>query len=101
MPKVNVEYKSTLKPQDAYTKIKGFFDQSDAIRRFDPKVKCEFPDGKSVGKVHGSQFKADITVHSEGPGSKILVVVDLPLILSPFKGKVEELIRRKLGKYLA
>lgn len=100
MPKVNVEYKSTLQPQDAYTKIKGFFDQSEKIRRLDPKIKCEFTDAQMTGKAIGSQFKADISVKGDGGGSQVVVVVDLPLLLAPFKGKVQETIQKELSKYL-
>lgn len=101
MPKVSVEHKSTVPIQDAMGKIKTFFETDHDIRRFDPKVKCDFPEGKSTGTVKGSQFSAEIKVHSADSGCRIEVVVTLPLLLSPFKGKVEDLIRKKLNKYLA
>ena len=54
-----------------------------------------------TGKAKGNQFKADINITSSAQGSSIEVIVDLPLLLTPFKGKVQETIERKLSKHLA
>ncbi len=101
MPKLNIDHKSNLPADEAFVKIKTFFETDTDIRRLDPNLKCEFSESSKSGKATGSQFKADIAVQSQGPGSVISVVVDLPLLLSPFKGKVQEMIQSKLSKYLA
>ncbi len=101
MPKVSIDHNTQMTAADAFNKIKTFFETDQDIRRFDSNMKCEFTDAKLTGKAHGSQFKADIAVVANGTGSTIKVVVDLPLLLAPFKGKVQETIQRKLGKYLA
>lgn len=100
MPKVNIDHKSSLSSEEAFAKIKIFFETDQDIRRLDPKIQCQFSDSSLSGKAHGSQFKADISVREEGSGSLILVVVDLPLLLAPFKAKVQETISKKLNKYL-
>lgn len=100
MPKVTIDHPSTLPANDAFSKIKTFFENDADIRRFDPNLKCEFNEGSLSGRASGSQFKADISVKGQGAGSVIQVVVDLPLLLAPFKGKVQETIQKKLGKYL-
>lgn len=100
MPKVNIDHKSPLAASEAFLKIKVFFETDQDIRRLDPKMTCTFSESSLSGKAHGSQFKADITVKTEGSGSLILVVVDLPLLLAPFKAKVQETITKKLNKYL-
>ncbi len=101
MPKVTIDHSSNLSATDAFSKIKGFFENDADIRRLDPNIKCSFDDGTMSGQAKGSQFKADISVKNQGPGSTVQVVVDLPLLLAPFKGKVQETIQKKLGKYLA
>lgn len=101
MPKVTIDHPSSLPASDAFSKIKTFFESDKDIRRFDPNLKCEFTEGSMTGKAHGSQFKADIAVKNQGPGSVVQVVVDLPLLLAPFKGKVQETIQKKLSQYLA
>lgn len=101
MPKVTIDHKSQLGAQEAFVKIKTFFETDQDIRRFDPKMHCSFNDSSMTGKANGSQFKADISVKGESTGSMIQVVVDLPLLMAPFKTKVQEVITKKLSKYLA
>ncbi len=101
MPKVTIDHSSNLPAADAFSKIKTFFENDADIRRFDPSLKCDFQESSMSGRATGSQFKADISVKNQGPGSVVQVVVDLPLMLTPFKGKVQETIQKKLSKYLA
>ena len=100
MPKINIEHQCSRAPEETLSTIKTFFETDKDLQKLDPKIQCQFgADGKA--KVTGSQFKADVEVKPHSAGSKILVVIDLPLLLTPFKGKVEETIKKKLAKYLA
>lgn len=101
MPKLTVQHDSALPPQEAFSKIKTFFNGDDDIRRLDPKLQCTFQDSDMTGKATGSQFKADIAIKPSSQGSTVQVIVDLPFLLSPFKGKIEDTIKRKLTKHLA
>jgi hypothetical protein len=101
MPKFTVEHKSSHSPQEAYEKIKNFLSNDKDIFKFDSKLQCLFNDGAMSCKMTGAQFKADMTVAAMGNGSAVSVTVDLPLMLSPFKGKVTETLQRKLAKYLS
>ncbi|MNJ99863.1 hypothetical protein D3C87_176440 [compost metagenome] len=100
MPKFTIDHQSSHNPQDAFTKIKEFLNNDQDIRRFDPKLQCTFDDGTMAAKMSGNQFKADVAVNPSGAGSKISVTVDLPLLLTPLKGKVTETLQKKLAKYL-
>ena len=100
MPKFTIEHQSSHKADEAYGKIKEFLNNDQDIRRFDSKLECSFNDGQRSGQMKGSQFKADLQVHDAGAGSKVSVTVDLPLMLTPFKGKVQETLQKKLAKYL-
>jgi hypothetical protein len=101
MPKFTIEHTSSHSAKDAYDKIKTYLGQDEDIRRLDSKMQSQFNDGSMSGVIKGSQFKADINVQSQGTGSKIQVAVDLPMLLIPFKGKVQETLQKKLSKYLA
>ncbi len=100
MPKFTIDHISSHSAQDAYKKIKEFLSEDQDIRRFDPKLQCSFDDAAMSAGLRGSQFKADMAVLSAGAGSKVEVTVDLPLMLTPFKGKVQDTLQRKLAKYL-
>jgi hypothetical protein len=101
MPKFTIEHNSSHSAKEAFEKIKTFMSGDDDLRRFDSKMQCQFNDGAMNGTIKGSQFKADVAVLNEGTGSKIQIVVDLPMLLTPFKGKVQETLQKKLSKYLA
>lgn len=101
MPKFTIDHDSSHDPQATYNKVKEFLGKDQDIRRFDPKLECQFDDSKKTCKINGSQFKADVQIGASGAGSKIAVTVDLPLMLTPFKGKVQEMLKSKLAKYLA
>ncbi|MGZ3770528.1 MAG: polyhydroxyalkanoic acid system family protein [Bdellovibrio sp.] len=100
MPKFTINHDSTHKAEAAYNKIKEFLSNDQDLRRFDPKLECSFSDSSMAANLKGAQFKADMTVAAVGTGSKISVTVDLPLMLTPFKGKVQETLLKKLAQYL-
>lgn len=100
MPKFTIDHQSSHNAEEAYKKIKEFLANDQDIRRFDPKLQCTFDDSAKCAAMKGSQFKADMAVSNAGSGSKVSVTVDLPLMLTPFKGKVQETLQKKLAKYL-
>lgn len=100
MPKFTISHDSAHNAEEAYKKIKDFLSNDQDLRRFDPKMEFSFNDPSMVANLKGSQFKADMAVAAVGTGSKISVTVDLPLMLTPFKGKVQETLQKKLTKYL-
>lgn len=100
MPKFTIDHQSNHDAEEAYKKVKEFLSNDDEIRRFDPKMQVLFNDGSKSCNLHGGQFKADMSIASCGTGSKVVVTVDLPLMLTPFKGKVQETLQKKLAKYL-
>ncbi|MFP5518568.1 MAG: polyhydroxyalkanoic acid system family protein [Bdellovibrionia bacterium] len=101
MPKFTVDHETKFNDADAFAKIKEFLGKDDGIRRFDPKMNCDFNESNKTCQIKGSQFKADLQVAKLGNGgSKVSVTVDLPLMLTPFKGKVQETLLKQLSKYL-
>lgn len=101
MPKFTIDHQSSQSADEAYKKIKEFLNTDQDIRRFDPKLQCSFDDGAKAAKMSGNQFKADVAIAPAASGSKVSVTVDLPLLLTPLKGKVTETLQKKLAKYLA
>ena len=101
MPKVQVHHTSAKSPNDSLTQIQTFFENDADMKKIDDKIRCQFDPKTLQGQVTGSQFKANIQIKPQGSGSEISVIVDLPLLLTPFKGKIEELLKKKLNKHLA
>lgn len=68
------------------------------IRKFDSKMDVSFEENKKVCDIKGSQFKAMIQVLPDSAGSKTRITVDLPLMLTPFKTKIESMLKDNLTK---
>jgi hypothetical protein len=101
MPKIKIDHKSSIPASSAIEKIQTFFETDSTLKQIDSDIKCSFDAAARTGKVLSSKFKADIVVQNHDAGSLISVTIDLPLLLTPFKGKVEEVLKHKLEKYLA
>ncbi len=101
MPKINIQHETQQKADDSWTAVKNFFETDLDIKKIDPKMQFQFDESAKKGTVKSSQFKAEFSIAGKGTGSALQLMIDLPLLLTPFKGKVEEIIRKKLAKYLA
>ena len=101
MPKVNVESNSNHSPEETFNKVKEFIANDQDLKSLDPSYKCDFDDSGLTGKAKGSKFKADIKVSSSGSGAQVEIIVDLPMMLTPFKGKVQSALKDKLDRLLA
>lgn len=100
MAKIKILSDSKYPKTETYNKIKDFLSNSDDLKKLTPSYSCSFDDQKQCGKIKGSGFDADVKVH-EGATTQAEIVVDLSLLLTPFKGKVEEVLKRKLTKLLS
>lgn len=101
MPKFTVEHKSDKSPEETFKAVKSFLDKGSEIQKFDAKAQVSFDDSSKSAQINGSQFKADMKVVAAGGGSNVAITVDLPFLLTPFKGKVEEQLKKMLTKHLA
>jgi hypothetical protein len=95
MPKVNVDVNSKLNAQDTFAKIKTFFGKDSEILKFDAQMTSSFDDSQLSGTAKGSKFAADIKVNSQGN-----IAVEVPFLLSAFKGQIKSTIEKKLSSML-
>jgi Putative polyhydroxyalkanoic acid system protein (PHA_gran_rgn) len=63
-------------------------------------MKLTFDDAKKTGHCKSTQFSADFAIKTSTSGSSVTVALDLPFLLTPFKGKIQETLEKKLKKYL-
>jgi hypothetical protein len=100
MPKFTVESPSKHSAEETYQRIKKLLDGDTDLKKMDGKLTCTFDDMSLTGRASGSQFKADIKIISSA-SVKVQVDVEIPLLLSPFKGKIHDVLTKKLSKTLA
>ena len=100
MPKVNIDFKSPLKAQETFEKVKDLLANDDSIKKIDGNIQANFDDANMTGDLKGSKFKAQMNVKESGDQSDVSIVVDLPMLLGAFKGQVKTTIEKKLSKVL-
>ncbi len=97
MPKITVDKKTQLEPKLAFEKIKEFFTNDRDLRKLDSNYQCQFNESALSGTAKGQKFQAEMSVSSDGAGSRVQVEINLPLMLTPFKGFVEKTVKEKLS----
>lgn len=99
MPKFKVESTTELDAEESFKRVKKFLSEDQDLRRLNTGFQCSFEDAEKKAKASGSQFTAHLSVTSHSP-TKIIVDVEIPLLLTPFKGKITEVLQKKLAKIL-
>jgi len=99
MAKFTIDHKTSHAATDAYNKLKEAMAKE--IGKFDSKAQCDFNDSKMTCDVKSSKFKAEVHIKSEGPGAQVSITVDLPFLLTPFKGQVQEGLAKMLKRHLS
>lgn len=100
MPKFTVEHKCAHSTEQAFATVKNLLSNENEIKKFDAKAQVTFNDSARSCQIKGGQFKADLQVQAAGSGSQVSITVDLPLLLTPFKGKVQESLQKMLARHL-
>lgn len=101
MPKFKVESPSSLEAKETFKKIQHFLETSNDLKKIDPHIECTFEESKLKGMAKGKQFKAEISIEKGNPHCKVCIEVEIPLLLTPLKGKIQESLERKIKKALA
>lgn len=95
-----MSFDSKTGAQEVYQKVKGFLTTDEGIKKLDSKINFSFSDDKMCGSAKGSAFSANMMVENKDAGCRVNLEVDLSFLLTPFKGKVQEVLEKKLGKLL-
>lgn len=102
MPKVKVESNSNQSAKETFNKIKQMLENDQDIKRLAPGYTCTFNDSAMTGVAKGGQFQANMKVTDKGgANSHVEIEVDLPLMLTPFKGTVQSTLQKKLASALS
>ncbi len=101
MPSIKVEKQSSLSAGDSFKRVSDMLSNDKDLRKLDAKYKCEFNAKDFSGVADGSMFKAKMNIKANGPGSNVVITVDLPFHLALVKGMVEKTLQKKLEEALA
>jgi hypothetical protein len=101
MAKINLEHTTTLSADETYNKIKGLIEENKDLQSIDKNYTYELNDASRSANAKGKGFEAQLSVTESGEGSKVEFSIKVGLMLSPFKGVIEEKLKSRLTKVLA
>lgn len=100
MPKINLDHTSPLSKTEAFEKLKTLFEQDPDLKRMDSSYVCKFDQANCSGSAKGSKFSASMKIKDSGSASQVSLDIEIPFLLSPFKGMIQETLQKKLKKAL-
>ncbi len=99
MPKISIEKTTALSGKEAFEKIQKFLSDDPDLRKMDSSYKCQFNESNLTGSAKGGKFDAQLKI-KEGGTTTVVLTVELPFLLTPFKGVVETTLDKKLTRLL-
>lgn len=99
MAKVSVEKQIKGEQKKVYRAVKEYLDGRDTLKKLGASIDWE--DKSCTAEISGGNFSGEVSVSEAGTGSLVKIEVELPFLLSAFKGKVKEELEKHLGRIKA
>ncbi len=96
MPQVKVEHEIKGKRQDVYKAVKTYLDGRDTLGKLGAEM--VWNDKACSGKIEAGNFSGALEIKEDGSNSKVAITIELPMMLSLFKGKVSEELKKHLSR---
>ena len=96
MPKVKVGHTIEGKKKAVFIAVKAYLEGRDTLKKLGADV--DWNEKTCTAAIEADSFSGTIIVQEEKGSSYVEINIDLPLLLTPFKGKVEEELKKHLGR---
>jgi len=96
MPQVKVKQEIAGEKKKVFTAVKKYLEGKDTLGKLGAEI--EWDEKACTAAIEASNFKGAINVAEKSGKSTVEITIDLPLLLTPFKGKVEEELKKHLGR---
>ncbi|RZA06906.1 MAG: hypothetical protein EOP11_09135 [Proteobacteria bacterium] len=96
MPQVKVKQEIAGEKTKVYKAVKKYLEGKDTLKKLGGSI--DWDDKACSGAISASNFKGDIGVTEKTGKSTVEITIALPLLLTPFKGKVEEELKKHLSR---
>ena len=96
MPKVQVKREITGKKDKVYSAVKAYLEGRDTLKKLGATM--DWNDKGCSADIEASNFSGNISVTEKSGKSLVEIAIDLPLLLTPFKSKVEEELKKHLSR---
>jgi hypothetical protein len=96
MPIVNVKQEIKGEKKKVFAAVKKYMEGRDTLSKLGATVNWD--EKACEAEIEASNFSGNISVTEKSGSSTVAINIDLPLLLTPFKGKVEEELKKHLGR---
>lgn len=96
MPQVKVKQSYAGDKKKVYAAVKTYLKGRDTLSKLGAEI--EWDDKSHSAEISGGSFEGNLAVSEKAGKSEVEITVQLPLLMTPFKGKVEEELKKHLGR---
>lgn len=96
MPQVKVKEEIDGEKSKVYGAVKKYLDGRDTLKKLGAEI--DWDDKGCKGAIEADSFSGSLTVTGKASKSTVEILIDLPLLLTPFRGKVEEELKKHLSR---
>jgi hypothetical protein len=96
MPQVKVKQEIKGEKKKVFAAVKKYLEGRETLSKLGATI--DWDEKKCAGAIEASNFGGSLEVTEKGGGSLVEIAIDLPLLLTPFKGKVEEELKKHLSR---
>ncbi len=96
MPQVNVKKEIAGEKKKVYGAVKKYLEGRDTLKKLGATM--DWDDKACKAEIEASNFSGGITVNEKSGKCLVEISISLPLLLTPFKGKVEEELKKHLDR---
>ncbi|MCO5114549.1 MAG: polyhydroxyalkanoic acid system family protein [Bdellovibrionaceae bacterium] len=98
MPQVKIEKDFSLKPDDVLKQIETLLRNSKDLKQVEPNLQVDVNNGNRTITAQGKKLSGSVKVQESGSGCHIVLELDLPWTLAPFKSLVQSKLEANLDK---
>lgn len=96
MPQVKVKQEIEGEKKKVFAAVKKYLEGKETLSKLGATIEW---DAKALkGEIEASNFSGLLEVTEKAGKTLVEIAIDLPLLLTPFKGKVEEELKKHLGR---
>ena len=96
MPQVKVKQEIPGEKKKVYAAVKRYLEGKDTLQKLGGTI--AWNDQESAAEIKASNFSGGLAVNEKAGKSTVEITISLPLLLTPFRGKVEEELKKHLGR---
>ncbi len=96
MPKVEVKREITGEKKKVFKAVREYLEGRGTLKKLGASM--DWDDKACSADIEASNFKGSLNVTEKSGKSVVEICIDLPFLLTPFRGKVEEELKKHLGR---